>query len=248
MAFDKKRFLNNVYYLAKLRDIKIGALEANAGLSTGYLARLNKEDNKSVPSIEVLVSFADKLKISMDSLIGCDLEPMSGTDKYICDFLDKLIFDTTNNKYIWTKEDASTLHASERGAEHPLLKNVGDNHFYNNHYLSQFRPNEDVELDDFQYYVEIDQDTFLYLMNTLVTFRSTDKEDDIRTENEIELYLQKGQVIKKICRKHHKQASPFDDKLLQLRQAAKDSTQHINLDEELREVIDLFMAGQDVKL
>lgn len=247
MAFDKRCFIDNVYYLAKLRDIKIGALEANAGLSTGYLARLNKEDNKSVPSIEVLVSFAKMLKVSMDSLIGCDLASMSGTDKYICDFLDKLIFDTTNNKYIWIKEDASILHASERGAEHPLLKNVGDNHFYNNHYLSQFRPNEDVELDDIQYYVEIGQETCIYLMNTLVTFRSTDK-NDTRTENEIELYLQKGRVIKKICRKHYKQASPFDDKLLQLRQAAKDSTQHINLDEELREVIDLFMAGQDMKL
>jgi hypothetical protein len=44
MAFDKRRFLDNVYFLAKLRDIKIGVLEANANLSTGYLARLNKED------------------------------------------------------------------------------------------------------------------------------------------------------------------------------------------------------------
>ena len=37
-------------------------------------------------------------------------------------------------------------------------------------------------------------------------------------------------------------------KLLQLRQAAKDSTKHVNLDQDLREVIDLFMAGQDIKL
>ena len=89
MAFDKRRFLDNVYYLAKLRNIKIGVLEANANLSTGYLARLNKEDNKSVPSIEVLVSFAEMLDVSMDSLINCDLEPMSGNDIYVCEFLDK---------------------------------------------------------------------------------------------------------------------------------------------------------------
>ena len=247
MAFDKRRFLDNVYYLAKLRDIKIGVLEANANLSTGYLARLNKEDNKSVPSIEVLVSFAEMLDVSMDSLINCDLEPMSGNDIYVCEFLDKLICDTTDNKLIWTKEDGSLLHSTERGAEHPLLKNVGEHSFYNNHYQSQFRPNEEIELDDGQYYVKIGEDVFLYLMNTLVNLRSA-KNEEINSVNEIELYLVNNQLVKKICRKHYKQPSPFDDKLLQLRQAAKDSTKHVNLDQDLREVIDLFMAGQDIKL
>ena len=32
MAFDKRRFLDNVYYLAKLRDIKIGVLEVHTAL------------------------------------------------------------------------------------------------------------------------------------------------------------------------------------------------------------------------
>lgn len=247
MAFDKRRFLDNVYYLAKLRDIKIGVLEANANLSTGYLARLNKEENKSVPSIEVLVSFAEMLDVSMDSLINCDLEPMSGNDVYVCEFLDKLISETTGNKLVWTKEDGSLLHSTERGAQHPLLKNVGEHSFYNNHYQSQFRPNEDIELDDGQYYVKLGEGVFLYLMNTSVNLRSTNK-DEINSVNEIELYLVAGQSINKICRKHYKEASPFDDKLLQLRQAAKDSTKHVNLDQNLREVIDLFMAGQDIKL
>ena len=123
MAFDKRRFLDNVYYLAKLRDIKIGVLEANANLSTGYLARLNKEDNKSVPSIEVLVSFAEMLDVSMDSLINCDLEPMSGNDIYVCEFLDKLISDTTDNKLIWTKEDGSIIGDHVDGSRLTLILN-----------------------------------------------------------------------------------------------------------------------------
>ena len=247
MAFDKRRFLDNVYYLAKRRNIKIGVLEANANLSTGYLARLNKEDNKSVPSIEVLVSFAEMLDVSMDSLINCDLEPMSGNDIYVCEFLDKLISDTTGNKLIWTKEDGSLLHSTERGENHPLMKNVGEHSFYNYHYQSRFRPNEDIELDDGQYYVKLGDGVFLYLMNTSVILRSTDN-NEINAANEIELYLDIHQSINKICRKHYKEASPFDDKLLQLRQAAKDSTKHVNLEHDLKEVIDLFMAGQDIKL
>ena len=227
MVFDKKRFLKNVYYLAKIKQIKIGVLEASANVSTGYLARLNKEDNKSVPSIEVLVSFSDMLGVSMDSLIGCDLESMSGNDKYICEFLDKLIFDTTNNKYVWIKEDAGILHSTERGVEHPLLNNVGNYQFFNNHYQSQFRPSEEVELDGSQYYVKICQNASLYLMSTLVSLKSMNTE-----------------TVRKICRKHYMQHSPFDEKLLQLRQAADNSTQHVNLDEDLREVIDLFMAEQ----
>ncbi len=110
-----------------------------------------------------LVSFAEMLDVSMDSLINCDLEPMSGNDIYVCEFLDKLISDTTDNKLIWTKEDGSLLHSTERDAEHPLLKNVGKHSFYNNHYQSQFRPNEEIELDDEQYYVKIGDDVFLYL-------------------------------------------------------------------------------------
>ena len=64
-------------------------------------------------------------------------------------------------------------------------------------------------------------------MNTLVNLRSV-KNEEINSVNEIELYLVKNQLVKKICRKHYKQPSPFDDKLLQLRQAAKDSTKHVN--------------------
>lgn len=244
MVFDKKRFLKNVYYLVKIKEIKIGVLEANANVSTGYLARLNKDDNKSVPSIEVLVSISDMLGVSMDSLIGCDLESMSGNDKYICRFLDKLIFDTTNNKYVWTKEDAAVLYSTERGVEHPLLKNAGDHHLYNNHYQSLFRPNEDVELDHCQYFVKIRQNTFLYLMSTLVSLKSMNT-DEIKVEKEIELYYAKEQAVRTVCRKHYMQHSPFNEKLLQLRQAAQNSTQHVNLDKELREVIDDFMAEQE---
>ena len=243
MVFDKKRFLKNVYYLAKIKQIKIGVLEASANVSTGYLARLNKEDNKSVPSIEVLVSFSDMLGVSMDSLISCDLESMSGNDKYICEFLDKLIFDTTNNKYVWIKEDAGILHSTERGVEHPLLNNVGNYQFFNNHYQSQFRPSEEVELDGSQYYVKICQNASLYLMSTLVSLKSMNT-DETKVEKEIELYFVKDQTVRIICRKHYMQHSPFDEKLLQLRQAADNSTQHVNLDEDLREVIDHFMAEQ----
>ena len=71
-AFDKTRCLTNIYYLARQKGIKIGDLEAEANVSTGYFSRLNKEDNKTVPSIETLLLVADKLGVSVDALVRRD--------------------------------------------------------------------------------------------------------------------------------------------------------------------------------
>ena len=43
MEFDKTIFMNNITYLLKRRNIKIGDLENKIGVSKGYISRINKE-------------------------------------------------------------------------------------------------------------------------------------------------------------------------------------------------------------
>ena len=71
-SFDKNRCLNNIYFLVKEKNLRIGDLEAGAGVSIGYISRLNKDDSKATPSIEFLVSIADKLDVTIDALIQYD--------------------------------------------------------------------------------------------------------------------------------------------------------------------------------
>ena len=44
MEFDKTIFMNNITYLLKRRNIKIGDLENKIGVSKGYISRINKKE------------------------------------------------------------------------------------------------------------------------------------------------------------------------------------------------------------
>lgn len=49
MVYDKNRFINNVYELAKQQKLKIGELETACGVSVGYFARLRQGDKNAAP-------------------------------------------------------------------------------------------------------------------------------------------------------------------------------------------------------
>ncbi len=125
MTFDKQTCLGNIRHLAKEKGINIGELETGAGVSPGYLSRIGKEDNKSSPSIEVLVSMAEKLGISLDTLISVNITDLSPTDKYIVSFLEKLKRDTHSGTLEWNRESADYLNRMESDCngyvEHPLF-------------------------------------------------------------------------------------------------------------------------------
>ena len=98
-SFDKNRCLNNIYFLVKEKNLKIGDLEAGAGVSIGYISRLNKDDSKATPSIEFLVSVADKLDVTIDALIQYDYTTPTASERYVMDFLDRLIQKTASFDY-----------------------------------------------------------------------------------------------------------------------------------------------------
>ena len=78
-GFDKKRCLSNVYFLTKQKGLRLGDVETGAGVSLGYFSRLNKVDSSNNPSIEVLVSVADNLGITLDALCGFDFSSATTT-------------------------------------------------------------------------------------------------------------------------------------------------------------------------
>lgn len=101
--YNKKTCIDNIYFLAKKKNLKIGELEAEVGVSAGYLSRLNKEDNKSNPSIDVIAGIANKLGTSVDVLIGEPFAELSSTEEYILRLLAKLQQDSDGDKLVWVR-------------------------------------------------------------------------------------------------------------------------------------------------
>ena len=54
MEFDRARLMNNINTLIKDKNIKIGELENSIGISTGYLSKMSKADNESMPGIDLI--------------------------------------------------------------------------------------------------------------------------------------------------------------------------------------------------
>ena len=52
MDYDKQKLMDNIYFLIQEREIKIGELENEIGVSTGYISRLNKNPESAV-SVEL---------------------------------------------------------------------------------------------------------------------------------------------------------------------------------------------------
>ena len=97
-GFDKNRCLENIYSLAKEKGVKIGELESGSGVSVGYLSRLGKEDNTSVPSVETMDKMAEILDVTVDYLLRAEEEGLPMRERTAFRFADKLIKDTLDDK------------------------------------------------------------------------------------------------------------------------------------------------------
>lgn len=121
-----KMLFDNIYYLIKKQNKKIGDVEKYIGVSSGYISRTYKEGGK--PSIEFIINIASVLNTSIDFLLGFDMSHMDETELYLLEFFDKLYKDTASNKLEWVTEKPSTLNNMEvevgGWVKHPLYKIV----------------------------------------------------------------------------------------------------------------------------
>lgn len=121
---NKKLLLSNITFLLEETGKKIGELEKEAGVSTGYISRLAKEEN-SRPGIDFIIGVAEALNVNIDSLLKSNLSELPPTGLYIFKFLNKLETDTLEDKLYWEKESKTILQQYRAdgygNVEHPLL-------------------------------------------------------------------------------------------------------------------------------
>lgn len=108
--FNKQNCFANIRALLKENpDIKIGMIEKEAGIRLGYMARLEKADNTSEPSMEFIASAAKLLGTTVDMLISGKIDGLNGNERFVLKFLDTLITDTLSGDMSWEKESPKEL-------------------------------------------------------------------------------------------------------------------------------------------
>lgn len=103
MEFDRSRLMNNITTLIKEKNIKIGELENSVGISTGYLSKMAKPENESMPGIDLIWKLAEKLGVSVDMLVGGDFSKSNDNLFYLVKFLHELKLETDVHEITWSK-------------------------------------------------------------------------------------------------------------------------------------------------
>lgn len=239
MDYSKKVLMDNIYYLAKKNNITLGKLEELAGLSAGYLSRLNSGNNNSNPSIDAVSSFSKQLNVPIDILTSYKLDEITPDEEYMFKFIYKLMEKTQTNELHWGADTQAFFEEVEqKEAMHPLFNDEN----YQAYYYSRFLQGKPATVVDDAYYLTINGNDDLYLFKI--------KTSDSECEMYYELYLdngEKGFNIEPLCNaKFSGKTELFFDVLNKLYQIAGESSKRISLKSSVKSSIDAFMNDEIV--
>lgn len=124
IEFNKQQLIDNINYLLKESNMKIGELESEAGVSIGYISRITKESSIK-PGIDFIINAAHSLNVSVDTLLNVPLSETTPTERYLISFLEKLKRSTADDDLNWVRESPDSLNRMETDingyALHPLF-------------------------------------------------------------------------------------------------------------------------------
>lgn len=248
--FDRTLFFDNISYLIKKHDLKIGEIENSAGVSAGYISRASK-DEKSKPGVEFVMKIAELLQINVDTLLRADLTNATPTEKYLMSFLGKLNSDTITDSLDWireSKEELNRLQENQYGdTGHPLFKlrtydasndydeSVGEvtQVVFASH---NFDCNTGIHKDC--YSLRMKNGTLLHLMNICKTYSSFSDPDTFA----IEIWMTSpGQEPLFLC--DNKGEATISRLIDGLYTTVSENMRHPKIDKNIRYVIDAFMQN-----
>ena len=248
--FDKKRGIENIYALAKAKGLKIGDIEEKAGVSKGYLSRINKEDSTSIPTIDLLASIAEQLEVGIDFLVNYPIGTISPNEEFVYQFIDKLTTATTAGKMEWIPETEGLLRAdTDVAVKNPLVyvtKNYSDevDIWYDTHgYTSGIYSGGSVEVIGDCYYASLPSSNATVFLNSVRYFipKEGGRFASTETFDAIEVYLVTNGV-KPICSTYYV-CEAIKKAVKDLYTAVSSAPSHIGLEYSTKAVMQSFMKG-----
>lgn len=248
--FDRKILLNNITSRARKLGIKMGDLESNAGVSPGYFSRLNKEDNKASPGIEVICSVAEQLNVLVDDLVSVDFSALTPTQEYLLSFMNKLIKDTQTDQVEWgceTRDEINNIDTDYNGnIPHPLLTwesytdsyPGGEGDQVSRVLFRSYGYDYNTQAFGNWYNLRLKNGVFVYVMHVGM-YRYTDRSHEIDDKEMWMWNPRSGRQF--ICSNKYQQ--PFSDKLDILYDEIEKAMQRPQIRRDLRYSIDAFMKN-----
>lgn len=248
MEFERSRVIENIYSVAKEKNIKIGVLENEAKMSPGYISRLLKEENKGSLLAEQLWKIAEALGTTMDSLVCTNSNGLTENEKKLIRFLDKLTLQTEKSEIGWEMmppmiSDISYIYkhplfeAQDRTAEDP----DGNFHYYQeNVYCSHFFDPQCARIENNCFHFLFDEfsNREIYVMS--VTERNKSSYTWNRGVLEIYFIVAESDIEPVVCSEFA--SDPVKDSMNRLYTAINEARSHLKLNKTTIAAIDRFLG------
>lgn len=109
MEFNKQIFLDNLDFYMRRKSIKVSELEGKTHVSKGYISRLKKLGNKTVPGIEFILTVSSIFETTVETLCTINCSRLSSDEWFYVDLINKLISKTKNKEIIWRRNTLNQL-------------------------------------------------------------------------------------------------------------------------------------------
>ena len=246
-TYDRQTFLDNVYYLAKKMNVKIGDLENNVKLSAGYLSKLNNEDNKSNPSIELVCRLAKYFGISVDELLFQKHSDMTKDEEEVLSFINGICNSTKAGKICWQRRSPlyfENLDSDKSGSTAlPMVfaKYFPETEEWHNYYNSETYSDFPFVFAGDSFSVSIGTDCTLFLMNVAPI------QQRLSGTPHFEFIMVRANKCKTICVSEKGSNTTFRQPLRQLFAVAENSDAHAKPEEPVSIIMKKFLSGEKIE-
>lgn len=117
MEFKRQQLVENINTLIQQKNMKVGEVEQAIGISTGYISRLSKAGNESIPATDVVWKLARHLGVSTDALISGDFSDGTDNLSVLRRFIKKLTVRTIDGQLDWSPVTTQYVNAVLKGDE-----------------------------------------------------------------------------------------------------------------------------------
>jgi transcriptional regulator with XRE-family HTH domain len=112
--FDNSFLVNNINYMAKKSDLRIGDLEKLLGISAGYISRTAKENSAKKLSVDVVWKIAKLFETDIKVLLETDLQIPNSNTEMAAKFLQKTYGQTADGTIEWINNGGVECELDER--------------------------------------------------------------------------------------------------------------------------------------
>lgn len=122
--FDNSILVDNINYLAKKYNLRMGEVERLLGISAGYISRIANEKSGKKLSIDVVWKISKLFEVSIFDLISRDLRIPGTNTELLLQFLSKLQKDTMDDKITWQFEGGYEYEVDKRYIDMKLVAEI----------------------------------------------------------------------------------------------------------------------------